>query len=174
MDVTTVSARCAALWSSMARSGGLGHVIASMYGRMTLPTRHASAAWSSSSIDRPRRPRYERRASRATSSPIFSRYLKQSATVFALDVIFTSTPSMTCVSTPWALAFPENRTIRTGGQEATGLLAFTSMATHTSCGACVPIPWNESADSRQTTPAGIRLAASASVWCAVTRSAARR
>ena len=118
-------------------------------------------------MERPRFPRYSRSASTARSTPILFRNLKQSATVFALEVIATSTPSTTYRSTPKERAPPENRTTRIGGQSAFGFLAFTSIASQTSCGLCVVIRWKASAERRQIVPAGTRFAASASAWCSV-------
>jgi hypothetical protein len=68
----------------------------------------------------------------ATSRPILSLYLKQSATVFWREVIFTATPSSSCVSTPKVRASPEKRKSRMGGQSTAGFHAFLSTASQTS------------------------------------------
>jgi hypothetical protein len=68
-------------------------VSASMYGLITFVTRQTLAACQRSAVVAFRFLIDSRRASSATSSPILFRYLKQSATVLAMEKMRTGTPS---------------------------------------------------------------------------------
>ena len=73
---------------------------ASRYGLITFATRQTLAACHRSSIVAFRSRRHSRSASIATSRPILFRYLKQSATVLAIEKTRVGTPSMSCISWP--------------------------------------------------------------------------
>jgi hypothetical protein len=69
---------------------------------------------------------------------------------------------------------PLKRTIRRRRVASFGGRRPRSMASQTSAGSWLPIPWKLSADSRQITPSGATAAAVARPWCSVTSAFARR
>jgi hypothetical protein len=64
-------------------------------------------------------------------------------------------------------------TTRIAGCPMRGAVTRLGMASQTSKGACVPISWNCTAESRQTTPLGTRRATSASERCSLVAAPGR-
>src|SRR5271157_487223 len=94
----------------------------------------------------------------ATSSPILFRYLKQSAIVFSGEYTLTGTWSIEMTSIPALNDGSEYQNTRSGMPSSLGICAWLGSATSTACGTWVVRPWCASAEIRQMTARGIRIA----------------